>query len=119
MRAASLAIIVLLATCVLSTAVCCLALVIFKDVFNRMHYLAPVTSVAMLALLAAVVIQEGWGQATLKTIVVLFVLFLVNAVLTHATARAARVRQFGHWLPQPNENLAGAENPGRTPDNQA
>ncbi len=98
---------VLLTFCVATSAICCIALVIVKDVFNRMHYLAPITSVAALALLVAVVVQEGWGQATLKTILIVFILFLVNAVLTHATARAARIRQFGHWLPNPKENIAG------------
>jgi len=98
---------VLLTLCVATGAICCIALVIVKDVFNRMHYLAPITSVAVLALLVAVVVQEGWGQAALKSILIVFILFLVNAVLTHATARAARIRQFGHWLPKPEENIAG------------
>lgn len=102
---------VLLTLCVAVSAICCVALLIVKDVFNRMHYLAPITSLAILALLVAVVVQEGWGQATLKAILIVFILFLVNAVLTHATARAARIRQFGHWLPQPKENIA--ETPGR------
>ncbi len=105
---ANIAIAVLLALCVLSTAICCLALILVKDVFNRMHYLAPVTSFSVLALLAAVALQNGWSQGTIKTILILLVLFLVNAVLTHATARAARVRQFGHWLPHPKEHILGA-----------
>lgn len=106
MSASQIAVMVLLSICVLSTMICCLALVTVKDLYNRMHYLAPVTSVSILALLAAVVIQEGWGQGALKTILILFVLCLVNAVLTHATARAARVRQFGHWLPSPKDTAA-------------
>jgi len=51
------------------------------------------------------VIQEGWSVETGKTVLVLFVLLLVNAVLTHATARAARVRQYGHWSPQTTEDI--------------
>lgn len=109
MSAGGMAVIVLLSICVLVTLLCCVALITFKDVFDRMHYLAPVTSIAMPALLAAVVVQEGWGQATLKTILVLFLLLLINAVLTHATARAARIRQFGHWLPQETERISGSD----------
>jgi len=108
MNAATLAVTVLLAIAVLVSLICCAALVIVKDVFSRMHFLAPITCISMPALLAAVVVQEGWGQATLKTILVLFVLLMVNAVLTHATARAARIREFGHWLPNPKENIPGA-----------
>jgi multisubunit Na+/H+ antiporter MnhG subunit len=107
MNAGHIAVIVLLAVAAITTAACCLALLVMDDVFDRMHYLAPVTAIAMPALLAAVVIQEGWGQATLKTVLVLFALLLVNAVLTHATARAARVRQSGDWLPDPKENIPG------------
>ncbi len=105
----TIAIWICLGLCVLTTVLCCLALIVVKDVFNRMHYLAPVTSIGVLALLAAVAIQEGWGQATLKTVLIVFILFLVNAVLTHATARAARVRQYGDWVPQAEEHISGTE----------
>jgi multisubunit Na+/H+ antiporter MnhG subunit len=70
--------------------------------------LSSVTTIATLSLLVAVVIKEGWGQATIKTILVFFVLLLINAVLSHATARAARVREFGQWTPNPGENIDGA-----------
>jgi monovalent cation/proton antiporter MnhG/PhaG subunit len=117
MTASTLATDALLALSVLITAMCCLALVLVRNVFDRMHYLAPVTTIAMLALLFAVVIKEGWGQASFKTILVFFTLLLINAVLTHATARAARVRQFGHWIPKLGENIAGAPG-GRQPRKQ-
>lgn len=113
MNAAHIAVMASVLVCAGITLLCCLALLLIKDVIGRMHYLAPVTSVSVGALLAGVVIQEGWSSATLKTVLVLFVLCLVNAVLTHATARAARIRQYGHWLPQPQEKIAGRSlNPG-------
>ena len=105
MKAADIAVGVLLALCVLTTFISCWALVLFKSLFQRLHYLSVVTTVSTLALLVAVVIKEGAGQAAIKTIIVFFVLLLINAVLTHATARAARVRQFGHWVPTPEENI--------------
>jgi multisubunit Na+/H+ antiporter MnhG subunit len=107
MTAANLTIIAMLGIAVAVTCVCCLAMVIMGNVFARMHYLAPVTAVAMPALLVAVVVQEGWGQAALKSIIVLFVLFMVNAVLTHATARAARIRSLGQWQPGRKEHIPG------------
>jgi monovalent cation/proton antiporter MnhG/PhaG subunit len=108
MSAADLATEVLLALCVVTTVVCCFALVILRDFYERLHYMASVTTVGTGALLAAVVVTEGWGQATIKAIFVFFLLLLVNAVLTHATARAARVREFGHWTPEPEEEIQGA-----------
>ena len=109
MSPANIAIAVLLAIAAVTTAICCLALVFLNDVFDRMHFLAPVTAIAMPALLAAVVIQEGWGQATLKTVLILFAMLLVNAVLTHATARAARIRELGNWQPRAHERIPGPQ----------
>jgi len=109
MKAADIAVAVLLGIAVLTTMISCWALVLFRDKFQRMHYLSVVTTVSTFSLLLAVVVKEGWGQATLKTILVFFVLLLVNAVVTHATARAARVRQYGNWVPTPEEHISGAD----------
>lgn len=90
------------------TIFCCIALVFVQDFFNRLHYLAPVTSVSITLLLLAVAVKSGWGQATIKTLLIWFVLLLINSVLTHATARAARVREMGHWTPDAKEKIPGA-----------
>lgn len=109
MTAADIAIAVLLSICVATTFISCWALVIFKDIFQRMHYLSVITTVSTLALLIAVVIKEGAGQAATKTILSFLILLLINAVLTHATARAARVRQYGNWTPTPDEHIEAAD----------
>lgn len=84
----------------------CVALAFVRDFFNRLHYLGPVTSVSITLLLVAVVIHSGWSQAAIKTFLVWFVMLLINTVLTHATVRAARVRELGHWTPDPKEKIA-------------
>jgi monovalent cation/proton antiporter MnhG/PhaG subunit len=83
--------------------------VLFRDLFERLHYLSSVTTISTFALLMAILIKEGWGQATIKAILVFIVLLLVNAVLSHATARAARIHELGHWTPSPEEHIEGAE----------
>lgn len=108
MSIAQWAIDILLFSSLALTVFCCVALVLVSGLYNRMHYLGPVTSASITLLLAAVIVKYGWGQATIKTFLVWLVLVLNNAVLTHATARAARVRQLGHWKPQPKENIPGA-----------
>jgi multicomponent Na+:H+ antiporter subunit G len=108
MSASEWAIAVLLFGSLAVTIFSCVALVLVKGFFNRLHYLAPVTTVSITLLLAAVIIQYGWGQAAIKTFLVWFVLLLINAVLTHATARAARVRELGHWTPDPEEKIPGS-----------
>jgi monovalent cation/proton antiporter MnhG/PhaG subunit len=109
MSVADLTVDIFLGIAVGLTAISCWALLLFKDLFERLHYLSAVTTISTFALLVAVVIKEGWGQAAIKTILVLVVLLLVNAVLSHATARAARVHQFGDWLPHPEEHVEGAQ----------
>lgn len=105
---ANLFVSIMLGVCVFISAVCCVALAFLEDFYVRLHYLAPVTTVAFLALLVAVVIREGVGQAAIKTLLVFAALLLINAVLTHATARAARVRELGHWAADPKENIPGS-----------
>ena len=112
MNAADWAVAVLLAICVLTTLLCTLGIVLMEEFFERLHYMATVTTVSSVALLAAVLVREGWGQATVKSILVIIVLLLINAVLTHATARAARVRQYGHWTAQPDEYISGTKGRG-------
>ncbi len=109
MRAPDIAVAVMLGISVLLTAICCSALLMFGNLFERLHYLSSVTTISTFALLIAVVIKEGAGQASTKAVLVFLVLLLVNAVLSHATARAARVREFGQWTPTPGEHIEGAE----------
>ncbi len=108
MSAGTTAVEVLLGVAVVSAWICCLGMVIMSDFFERLHYMASVSTVSMFAVLAAVIIQDGWGQATIKTFLIAVVIFLLNAVLTHATARAARVRRLGHWAANPEEHIEGA-----------
>lgn len=105
------AISILLGFCVVVCVICCVALALFRDFYVRLHYLAPVTTVAFLPLMIAVVIREGAGQAAMKTVLVFAALLLINAVLTHATARADRVRKLGHWTADPNEQIPGSSVP--------
>jgi len=109
MSAATIAVEVLVWVAVLTCLICCLGIVVMKDFFERLHYMATVSTVATVALLIAVVIQQGWGQAAIKMSLIVVVLFLMNAVLTHATARAARVRELGHWQPAPDGKIEGLD----------
>lgn len=109
MSAATIAVEVLVWGAVATCLVCCLGMVVMKDFFERLHYMATVSTVATVALLAAIIIEQGWGQAAIKMTLIVVVLFLMNAVLTHATARAARVRELGHWQPAPGENIEGLD----------
>ncbi len=100
---------VLLAVAVGSVLFACAGLLVMRDVYERLHYLAAPGTVGVTALAGAVLVEEGLGQAAVEAFVVAAVVVLSNAILTHATARAARIRQFGTWRvePQPGEGRGG------------
>jgi multicomponent Na+:H+ antiporter subunit G len=82
---------------------CCIGVVVARDVFDRLHFVGPASTLGPVAIGAAVVVEAPLEQAGVKSIIVVLVLVLINPVLTHATARAARVRQFDHFEALPQE----------------
>lgn len=109
MNAARLAVEILLWFAVAVAWLSCVGLLVMDHVFDKLHYLAPVTTVSMFAIVAAVVIEEGAGQAAMKSLVVAVGLLLINAVVSHATARAHRAQELGDWKPQEGESFPGME----------
>ena len=77
--------------------VCAVGVLVMGNVYDKLHFLGPASMVAPVAIAAAVVIEELLSANGVKAIFVAILLLLSNPVLTHATARAARVREHGHW----------------------
>jgi multicomponent Na+:H+ antiporter subunit G len=88
---------VLAAIAVAAVLLTAIGVLISRNVYQRLHYLAPAATVGVAAAAAAIVAQEGLDQAGIKAVVTAALLFVVNPILTHATARAARVHQRGRW----------------------
>jgi monovalent cation/proton antiporter MnhG/PhaG subunit len=100
---------VLLAIGVLATLLSCIGILVMPNVFDRLHYTSPATTVGAFAISLAIVVEEGWHAASVKSMLVFALLLVTNPVLTHATARAARVRQFGHWVALRAERVEEAD----------
>ena len=81
----------------------CLGVLVMRDAYDRLHYTAPASVVAPVAIAAAVVLEERLSAAGIKAVLVALVLVVTNPVLGHATARAARIRQFGEWTVRDEE----------------
>jgi multisubunit Na+/H+ antiporter MnhG subunit len=64
---------------------------------NRLHYLAPVSTIGAAAISAGVVLEEALDARGIKALLVLAVIAGLNPLLVHATARAARIRASGDW----------------------
>jgi multicomponent Na+:H+ antiporter subunit G len=82
----------LLAVGVLAVLLSCLGVLLVPDPYDKLHYAGPANTVGTVAIVAAIVLRAGFGQAGVKAIVVALVLLSTNAALTHATARAATIR---------------------------
>lgn len=93
----STVIVVLLALAAASVLLTSVGVLMSRDVYQRLHYLAPAGTVGVAAVAAAMVLREGLHQAGIKAVIAAAILFVMNPILTHATGRAARVHQRGHW----------------------
>jgi monovalent cation/proton antiporter MnhG/PhaG subunit len=90
-------IVFLLFAAVLLVLLCSIGIAVMGDPYQRLQFPAPISGVAVPLIVAAVFIQTNDFQARAKAVLVMIILFFTNAVLTHATARAERLRTKGHW----------------------
>jgi monovalent cation/proton antiporter MnhG/PhaG subunit len=70
-----------------------------REPMQALHYLSIPASVGGVILVIAVFLEEGSSQVSWKTLLIAAVLFAINSVGAHATARAFRARELGHWEP--------------------
>ena len=64
-----------------------------REPMQALHYLALPASLGGVVLACAVFLQDGFSQVAIKTALIAGVLLGINSVVTHATARAFRIRQ--------------------------
>jgi monovalent cation/proton antiporter MnhG/PhaG subunit len=83
--------------------VCCVGVVVMRDVYDKLHFTGPATILGPLALAGAIVVQEGLNQAGVKAVLIASLLLVANPVLTHATGRALYIRQRDHLEPAEDE----------------
>jgi monovalent cation/proton antiporter MnhG/PhaG subunit len=94
--AQDVAVTILLAIGVGIELICCIGVLVMRDVFDRLHYTGPASTLGPVALAAAIVIAESLSSVSLKAVLIAALLLATNAVLTHATGRAAHIRRHGH-----------------------
>ena len=98
---AEIAIRVLLGIAAASAVLSALGVLLAPDVYQRLQFMNPAGSVGAAAVAAAILVRESVSQAGSKVILTALVIFFMNPILTHATARAARIREHGRWQAQP------------------
>jgi multisubunit Na+/H+ antiporter MnhG subunit len=68
-----------------------------RDVYQKLHFVTPVSLIAPALVAVAVVVQQGFSENTVETWLALLFLIVAGPFLTHATIRAARIRETGDW----------------------
>ena len=95
---------VLLALVVLLAWLGVIGAVRMREPMQALHYLS-LPAVAAVILTVAVFFNAGNGQAAWKTVLIAIILLAINSVVTHATARAFRARELGHWEPRDGDPM--------------
>lgn len=93
--------------------ICAIGLAIVTKPLERLHFSATVTSFSAALIAAAVWLDDPTWQSRLKVLLIAIVLFVMNSILSHSTARAIRIRQARHFEPRPEDHvgLIAKENP--------
>jgi multisubunit Na+/H+ antiporter MnhG subunit len=105
MAISAIAIWVLLAIAMASFLLTAIGLLVSRNIYNRIQFTYPAGTIGVAAIVAAVVVRKSISQAGIKAILIGLVLFWGSATLSHAIARATRVRSTGNWKPAPSEKV--------------
>lgn len=76
-----------------------LGVLVMRDVYQKLHFVTPAGLVAPVLVALAVLVQQGYSENTVETWLALLFLVIAGPFLTHATIRAARIRETGDWRP--------------------
>jgi multisubunit Na+/H+ antiporter MnhG subunit len=96
---------VLLSLVVLSCWMGAFGMVRMRTPLQSLQYVTLTIGAAMVLLAAAVLFDVGVNSNTVKVGLMAAVMLAINPVVTHASARAFRVRQLGHWEPRDGDPI--------------
>ncbi len=102
---------VLVAVAVALAIVCSTGVAVMEDALQRLHFSAAVTSFSTGLIVAAVWLDDPNWQARLKALLIAVVLFVMNSVFSHSTARAIRVRESKQLYPEFDSKLRSKLDP--------
>ena len=77
-----------------------------KDEYQMMHFMSPPASLSAILITVAIFLQNGRKPEGFKALFIVMVLLMMNSVVTHATARAFRIRESrDKWRRTQGENV--------------
>ena len=96
---------VLLGSAGLIQFLCVLGVWRMPHLYDRLHFITPASSVSPWLVAGAIWTREAMDHEGIVAMLVAVFLLVFGSVLTHATIRAARIREHGDWRIQRNETV--------------
>ena len=90
---------VLLGLAVVLVLTSSVGILVMRDTYQKLHFLTPLALIAPLIVGLAVLVRSGWSENSSQTWLALLFVVIGSPFLTHATIRAARIREQGDWRP--------------------
>jgi multisubunit Na+/H+ antiporter MnhG subunit len=90
---------VLLGLAVATVLASAVGILVMRDVYQKLHFVTPAALVAPFVVGLAVLVQSGLTEDTAQTCLALVFIMIAGPFLSHATIRAARIRETGDWRP--------------------
>jgi multisubunit Na+/H+ antiporter MnhG subunit len=72
---------------------------VMRGAYDKLHFVTPAALVAPVLVALAVLVHAGFSATTGETLLALLFMVITGPFLSHATIRAARVRDKGDWRP--------------------
>jgi multisubunit Na+/H+ antiporter MnhG subunit len=91
---------VLLGLAAVTVLASALGILLMRGVYRKLHFVTPVALVAPALVAGAVFVRQGFDQNTGQTLLALLFVVFAGPFLTHATIRAARIREHGDGRPR-------------------
>jgi multisubunit Na+/H+ antiporter MnhG subunit len=97
------------ATCVLLgvasvlTIVCAIGMLVVREPWKKLQFVAPPAAIAALLVSIAIRIADPRHTASMKALFVFLAFVAMNGIAAHATARAASAKQDKRWPPDAND----------------
>jgi multisubunit Na+/H+ antiporter MnhG subunit len=91
---------VLLGLAVVLVLASSVGILVIRGTYQKLHFLTPLALIAPLVVGLAVLVRSGWSENSSQTWLALLFVVIGGPFLTHATIRAARIREKGDWRPE-------------------
>jgi multicomponent Na+:H+ antiporter subunit G len=76
-----------------------MGVLVMGGVYRKIHFVTPAALVAPVLVTLAVFVHAGFSATTTEALIALLFMVIAGPFLSHATIRAARIREKGDWRP--------------------